>query len=301
MMGSQNEYREITNLTHIPHDPSSDSSSSSSLASSLSDVSSVPDLNEHLEQHLSTSNSDAIIDLTVIPDSDDEIDDEHQPVETFNVVQNVTSLRKTLPQRLAKFTLRKQPRGSRLKRKNPPFVEDLHFTCFSRTSRRHFFQLDRDAKETYIGTSVNPFTGYGLFAAESIKAGDFITLYYGNRLSQQESDAREKAGYPSSYFLELPKGVVIDSLGTLKGAGMANHSCRPNSRLRHGYLHGKERAPYGYLQAISDIAIGDEITCDYGYILHLSDEDIEALLTSGKYAPCRCLQPNCRRVFFPLK
>lgn len=233
-------------------------------------------------------------------DSDDEDNGGSPETTNTDITVNCTSLRYEVPIRFAKFTLRKQPRGCRLKRKPQPFVEDLHYSCFSADSRSHFHDLCTSGKETYVGSSVNPFLGNGLFAAQNIKAGDFIVVYHGSRLSQQESSARQKAGYPATYILDLPKGVAIDAMGYPMGAGMANHSCRPNSRLRHGYLRGKERAPYGYLQAVTDITIGTEITCNYGYLRQLSEEELNELLKSGRYIRCRCLQLGCRKIFCPL-
>ena len=98
----------------------------------------------------------------------------------------------------------------------------------------------------------------------------------------------------------VTKGVVIDALGFPTGAGMANHSCRPNARLRHGYLPGIEHAPFGYLQAIRHIKERTEIEGDYGYVTKYDKFSLLAIVESGQYAPCRCLKPNCRQVFYKL-
>ena len=212
---------------------------------------------------------------------------------------NSVTSRYSTPNGIAKFTVVKKIREFKLKRMSPPLATDIYISCFSMYSYAYYELLKRASKETYVGSSSNPFIGDALFAAQNIKAGEFIKLYEGWRMAYRECDARQKRGRPWEYALYISKGVVVDALGFLDSAGMANHSCRPNARLRHGYLPGPDRAPYGYLQALRDISMGDEIECDYGYINHLTSTQLESIINSGRYIQCRCLKPECCKVFLP--
>ena len=109
--------------------------------------------------------------------------------------------------------------------------------------------------------------------------------------------AQQMNGRPSYFALSIGKGVVIDALGYLYGAGMANHSCDPNAKLDFDYLRGSEHAPYAFLVAVKDIAVGNEIECDYGYLNNYTDAEIRDVIRSGDYIPCHCLKPSCRQVF----
>lgn len=173
-------------------------------------------------------------------------------------------------------------------------------SLFSRESKLHWNELMEQCKGTYVGCSTNPYLGNGLFTCQKLEKGDFVTVYDGLRMTYNECDVLQRFGRPATYALSIPKGVVVDALGFPFGAAMANHSCNPNTRLRHGLLRGPDRAPYAYLEALKDISIGDELYTDYGYLDNLSNEDIEHILHHKKFIPCRCLQPGCRKVLFVL-
>lgn len=292
-------YQQFSSSSTLSLLPSSSSSSSAS-PSTQSKSSTLTSYNTlYPDTHNANDGAD-VIDLTKLPDSDEE----EEIVNTTSVGHvtgsNSACIGNLAPTCFAKFTLIKQVRVSKLKRYIHPVADQLHWTCFSEKSRQHYRRLQHRSKETYVGTSSNPFLEKALFTAQFIKAGEFIMIYEGQRMSIQECSARQKKGRPFNYTLDITKGVVIDAFGFTTGAGMANHSCKPNARLRHGYLSGKEHAPYGYLQAILDIPIGTEIECNYGYLNKLSDEMIESLFNSGQYIPCHCLKVGCRKILSPL-
>lgn len=283
-------------MTMLDYESGPSSSSSSYYTSEGSTPSTVTEYEVLYPSASSDRNSVDVIDLTSLSDGDG--DDDH--VAGFDGIlssTNSTSLLETAPNCFTKFPFMKETRGWKLKKKVPPLAEHLYFSCFSSRSKQHYRRLKDCAKETYVGASLNPFVGLALFAAQHIKAGEFIVLYEGFRMSYQECSARQKKGRSSAYCLNVTRGVVIDALGFPLGAAMSNHSCLPNARLRHGYLCGSEHAPYGYLQALVDINIGDEIECDYGQLSSLSQSQIDDALRSGCYIPCRCLKPVCRKIF----
>jgi SET domain-containing protein len=111
------------------------------------------------------------------------------------------------------------------------------------------------------GASGRPFrvgrarTGLGLFATQPIAKGGFIVAYRGVRIGHAEAERREARG--ARYIFEINGRWSIDGSNRRNLARYANHSCRPNaeSALSKGKL---------ILRAIRTIAVGDEITYDYG-------------------------------------
>jgi len=244
--------------------------------------------------------ADETIDLTSIPGdtSDEENSGTDGTVSPDSAMENCIELRDDAPVTVAKFTFAKKYREWKLTRLPNPLAEHLHYSCYSLESKQYYTTLRTRSKRTYVGSSLNPFLGNALFAGEDMEPGQFITLYEGDIYPLAEIKARQKRGRCAEYALYVTKGVVIDALGYPYGGGMANHSCRPNARLRHKYLPGSERAPIGYLQAIRHIKQGQEIEADYGYTTQFNAAQLKAIIASGKYCPCRCLQKNCRKVFY---
>lgn len=223
-----------------------------------------------------------VIDLTDIPTSDDE------GPQNSTEVPNCSIWRSTEREALDQVWTVKVENVR---------AEHIWYFMFSKDSKEHYKELINGSKITNIGFSVNPYFDRALFAGEKIKKGDFITLYHGIRLPYEICDALQKQGRPPNFALSIPNGVVIDALGYPYGAGMANHSCSPNTSLEFGFLRGNEHAPYAYLTALVDIEIGDELECCYRYIDHLTKARLDAIIRSGRFIRCRCLKPNCRQVF----
>ena len=156
--------------------------------------------------------------------------------------------------RVSKFTQRKECRTSRLKLRRPGTADLVHISCFSDESREEYEKLIDAQKRTYVGSSTNPFLGNALYAAEVIEEGDFICIYFGERMSTVESEARIQAGCVSDYMLNIKSGVVVDGYLVGHGAAMANHSCFPNAILENYMLSGMEKAPVGILLSLIHIS-----------------------------------------------
>ena len=241
-----------------------------------------------------TSQNITVIDLTDVPDSDDEQDFLGS---AGSAVSNTSSWRTDGPDALKKVCFAKKIRRSKLKIRRDTLAEHVHVSLFSPDSRAHLHYLSASSKSTYVGSSRNPYFGDALFAGVRIKKGDFICLYEGLRIPYNILHAAQKAGRPPWYSLSLEKGVVMDALGYPYGGGMANHSCCPNAKLDQDFLRGTEAAPYAYIEATDDIDAGDEIEVSYGYLNRYSQEEIDNAIESGDYIPCRCLRPECRISF----
>jgi SET domain-containing protein len=112
----------------------------------------------------------------------------------------------------------------------------------------------------------------GCFALENIPKGTRVLEYTGERITKAEGDNRYE-GRPFTYLFGVGDGEVV-----IDGHGMAmfvNHSCDPNCETDE--VDGRV-----VIDAIRDIAAGEELT--YDYCLYDGDDD----------APCYCGSKDCR-------
>jgi uncharacterized protein len=99
-------------------------------------------------------------------------------------------------------------------------------------------------------------TGLGLFAVRPIAKKDYIVTYSGRWITTEEARERERLGNPR-YLFEVNSRWTIDGATRRNLGRYVNHSCKPNAEpvLRKGKM---------VLVATKAIALGDEITFDYG-------------------------------------
>ena len=146
--------------------------------------------------------------------------------------------------------------------------------------------------------------GFGVRSSVDIYQGQFIDLYLGEIITEDELQRRESAQEEgaSSYIYSLdwftkvgskPLHVDGENFGT--AMRFVNHSCDPNAKSFTVLNHKADKAVY-YLAffAIRDIPAGTEIRIDYapqeaGEYTELSKEDIEAGTVK-----CQCGAANCR-------
>lgn len=113
--------------------------------------------------------------------------------------------------------------------------------------------------------------GYGIVATNDFKAGDCIAVIDGVPLRRSELQNDD-------YCLMVDQDVFLDMVDQTR---WINHSCDPNCEIDSGIdPHGRI---WAVLEAIRDIAPGEELTFDYAF--------------APEYAiPCRCGAVNCRGV-----
>ncbi len=120
----------------------------------------------------------------------------------------------------------------------------------------------------------------GCYTTTPIRRGARVIEYTGRRITAAEADRRYQDS-SITYLFGLGNGrMVID------GHGMAmfiNHSCHPNCETR-------EKNGRVWIEAIRDIAAGEEIT--YDYCLYDGGDD-EAF--------CNCGANNCRGTMYSPK
>lgn len=96
--------------------------------------------------------------------------------------------------------------------------------------------------------------GLGLFTNKPYKKGDLIIEYTGETITENEANVRG-----GKYLFQLNKEFVIDGKERKNLARYINHSCRPNT-----YPELNENETQVHIYAKKKIAIGDEITYNYG-------------------------------------
>lgn len=130
----------------------------------------------------------------------------------------------------------------------------------------------------------SPINGLGAFAVRSIPAGTRIVEYTGEIITPKEADRRAavKDNDAHTFFYTLNKRKIVDAGVGGNESRFINHSCDPNceGEIERGHI---------YIDAIRDIAPGEELTYDY----HLY---LDRPLRKGERAlfTCRCGSAKCR-------
>jgi uncharacterized protein len=116
--------------------------------------------------------------------------------------------------------------------------------------------------------------GHGVFAAEPVPARRKVGEIRGQSISVDEARIRATRS-ERVMIVELSAKKAIDFSRSSDPMRFTNHSCRPNARLciRQGRVE---------FYALRAIAVGEEVTVDYGETHH------EGKLT------CRCGAVGCR-------
>jgi SET domain-containing protein len=126
-----------------------------------------------------------------------------------------------------------------------------------------------------FAVSVRPsrIDGQGAFAAEAIPARRKIGEIRGESISVREARRRAR-GQARIMIVEVSERRAIDASQSADPLRFTNHSCAPNAslRIRQGRVE---------FYAMRDIAVGEELSVDYGESHH-----------EGRLR-CRCGAPNC--------
>jgi SET domain-containing protein len=129
--------------------------------------------------------------------------------------------------------------------------------------------------------------GSGVFARVPLEEGARIVEYKGERVSREIADRRyeRKLRYSTHTFLfTVDDDTVIDGGKFGNIARYINHSCEPNCE---SVIDEDGRV---YIDAVRDIATGEELTMDY----RLQVDSADPAEWRELYA-CRCGSPGCRR------
>lgn len=128
--------------------------------------------------------------------------------------------------------------------------------------------------------------GVGAFATRPIRKGTRIIEYTGERISNAEADRRydeDKMSSHHTFLFTLNRQTVVDAAVGGNEARFINHSCAPNCEA---VIEDGRRI---YIEALEDIAAGEELVYDYQYERmddHTPDDE--------RFYACRCGAPGCR-------
>ena len=142
-----------------------------------------------------------------------------------------------------------------------------------------------------IATRRSTIHGNGMFAVAPISKGERLIEYKGRRRTHEEVDAGESGDVDTghTFLFTLNDEYVIDANHGGNAARWINHSCDPNCEAVLEEDDGDDRRlDKVFIEAIRDIAPGEELSYNYG--IRLEEKHTKEL---KKIWECRCGSPNC--------
>lgn len=151
----------------------------------------------------------------------------------------------------------------------------LEKSPYFRENKKEFRELDRkygvliedsETAPVFIG-KINDTVGYGLFAAEEIRQGDFIGEYTGVvRITEEYTEAFEDGSWETDFSWDYPDetgDVVLEINGRLEGNELrfVNHGRNCNLDVEHTIHKGQWVI---FFIANRDIAKGEQLFVSYG-------------------------------------
>ena len=127
--------------------------------------------------------------------------------------------------------------------------------------------------------------GKGVFALQDIPKGEVIIEYVGEIINWKEALRRhphDPKDPNHTFYFHLTSDRVIDALYGGNASRWINHACEPN-------CEADETGGRVFIQALRDIAPGEELFYDYGLVI---DERYTPKLKK-EYA-CHCGSRHCR-------
>jgi SET domain-containing protein len=140
-------------------------------------------------------------------------------------------------------------------------------------------------KRAYVVRN-SPIHGRGVFASRTIRKGETIIEYRGDRTTWKialERPPSDPDNPHHTFFFETSEGVVIDAGVRGNAARWINHSCNANCQ---SYEDDDDRV---FIEAVRTIRAGEEITYDY----RLSLDGYLSKRTLAGYV-CHCGTASCR-------
>ncbi len=134
--------------------------------------------------------------------------------------------------------------------------------------------------------------GKGVFALRPIAKGTRLIEYKGEVITWKQALRRhphDPADPNHTFFFHIDEQHVIDAAVGGNAARWINHACKPNCKA-------EEEDGRVFIDAVRDIAPGEELFYDYGLII--DDRYTPAL---KKQFECRCGHPRCRRTMLAPK
>lgn len=134
--------------------------------------------------------------------------------------------------------------------------------------------------------------GRGVFASRKIAPETRLIEYAGERITARQAAERSGADPDNPYhtfFFSLESGKLIDGGSEGNDARWINHGCEPNCEAVIHEHDGDDRSrDRVFIEALRDIAPGEELTYNYGIVL--GERHTPRL---KKVWACLCGSPRC--------
>lgn len=148
--------------------------------------------------------------------------------------------------------------------------------------------------------------GFGVRSTKNIVEGQFIDVYLGEVLTDEEVSKREAAAEEDtpSYVMTLDNFITdpqamfhVDGANYGSVMRFVNHSCNPNCKTYTVVMSGGSKHLYHVgFYAIKDIKAGTELTIDYDPLATTEEiDEVERLELGDEIVRCQCGEPNCRK------
>lgn len=156
-----------------------------------------------------------------------------------------------------------------------------------------------------LGSKVNiciyktKFCGWGVKTSENIKKGQFVSQYFGEIITVEESEqrlAKKSSKLDCMWNLDFDDSqnydYIIDGSHFANFTYFLNHSCNANLTLYAVWINCLDRnLPQLALFASRDIIAGEQLTTNY-----FSRCAVESLKKTG--INCKCYSKNCKGYYF---
>ncbi len=143
--------------------------------------------------------------------------------------------------------------------------------------------------------------GNGVFASAPIAKGERVIRYKGLLRTHAEVDRvyADELDTGHTFLFTLNDKYVIDANVDGNDARWINHSCDPNCEATWLEDGGKKRKDKIFIEAMRDIAAGEELTYNYGIVLaepHTAKlKKLWACRCGSKYCTGTMLQPKPKK------
>ncbi|HET6631327.1 MAG TPA: SET domain-containing protein-lysine N-methyltransferase [Rhodanobacteraceae bacterium] len=137
----------------------------------------------------------------------------------------------------------------------------------------------------------SPIHGNGVFAVQPIRKGDFVIQYKGRLIThaQADRDYGDGADTGHTFLFTLNDKYIVDANVGGNSARWINHSCEPNCEASVEEADdGNPRHDRVVIEALRDIAPGEELTYNYGIVL-----EVPHTPRLKKLWACRCGAAKC--------
>jgi len=157
---------------------------------------------------------------------------------------------------------------------------------------RHVRDLIRSQTLQGVQVCTSGINGKGVFATQAYNEGDYVGLYGGTVMTEEDWEANKPDGAFIFVLHHGAQGVVVDGeVGPVNALKYLNHSCFPNVKMLEVFEDGCWNVA---VVAVRSIPVDEELTHDY----ELTTEDPDDPSLKIK---CGCGSTKCRGNFVELR